>query len=154
VEDKYLEVQMEIPEYVSKEGVQRVCDQLGIRDWIELTKPEVEIDEAKIIQEMVGGEALEISVEDFQRGLEIELEHGIGFSDANVTNNHPLLTGKIVLAHLKESLDYYPRLSAIRADVFENGDRTGPVRLDPFCCLLGKLFVLLYLALIDSKVAD
>jgi len=101
---------MEIPEYVSKEEVHRVCDQLGIRDWTELSKPEVEINEAKIIQELVGGEALEISVEDFQRGLEIELEHGIGFSDANVTNNHPLLTGKIVLAHLKESLDYYPRL--------------------------------------------
>ena len=101
---------MDIPEYVSKEEVQRVCDQLGIRDWTELSKPEVEINEAKIIQELVGGEALEISVEDFQRGLEIELEHGIGFSDANVTNNHPLLTGKIVLAHLKESLDYYPRL--------------------------------------------
>ena len=25
----------------------------------------------------------------------------------NVTNNHPILTGKIVLAHLKEMLDYY-----------------------------------------------
>ena len=101
---------MEIPEYVSKEEVQHVCNQLGIRDWTKLTKPEVEFDEAKIIQELIGGEALEISVEEFQQGLEIELEHGIGFSDANVTNNHPLLTGKIVLAHLKESLDYYPRL--------------------------------------------
>ena len=100
---------MEIPEYVSKEEVQHVCNQLGIRDWTKLTKPEVEFDEAKIIQELIGGEALEISVEEFQQGLEIELEHGIGFSDANVTNNHPLLTGKIVLAHLKESLDYYPR---------------------------------------------
>jgi hypothetical protein len=29
------------------------------------------------------------------------------FKDANVTNNHPLLTGLIVLAHFKESLDYY-----------------------------------------------
>ena len=27
------------------------------------------------------------------------------------TNNHPLLTGKIVLAHLKEMLDYYDRLN-------------------------------------------
>jgi len=32
------------------------------------------------------------------------------FSDANVTNNHPILTGRIVLAHLKETLDYYIRL--------------------------------------------
>jgi hypothetical protein len=101
---------MEIPEYVSKEEVQRVCDQLGIRDWTKLSNAEVEFSEAEIIRELVGGEALEVSVEEFQRGLEIELEHGIGFSDANVTNNHPVLTGKIVLAHLKEMLDYYTRL--------------------------------------------
>ena len=31
-------------------------------------------------------------------------------SDVNVTNNHPILTGKIVLAHLKETLEYYTRL--------------------------------------------
>ena len=101
---------MEIPEYVSKEEVQRVCDQLGIRDWTKLSKTEVELREAEIIRELVGGEALDVSVTDFQRGLEVELEHGIGFSDANVTNNHPVLTGKIVLAHLKETLDYYTRL--------------------------------------------
>jgi hypothetical protein len=41
----------------------------------------------------------------------VELEHGIQFKDANVTNNHPLLTGLIVLAHFKESLDYYKLLS-------------------------------------------
>ncbi|MCJ7534034.1 MAG: hypothetical protein MUO57_00700 [Anaerolineales bacterium] len=101
---------MEIPEYVSKEEVQRVCDQLGIHDWTKLSNAEIEYSEAEIIRELVGGEALEVSVEDFKRGLEIELEHGIGFSDANVTNNHPVLTGKIVLAHLKEMLDYYTRL--------------------------------------------
>jgi len=41
----------------------------------------------------------------------VELEHGLQFPDANVTNNHPILTGKIVLAHLKEMLDYYIRLN-------------------------------------------
>jgi hypothetical protein len=40
----------------------------------------------------------------------VELEHGTRFQDANVTNNHPILTGKIVLAHLKETMDYYQRL--------------------------------------------
>ena len=59
---------------------------------------------------MVGGETLTISTEDFRDGLEVELEHGLAFSDANVTNNHPILTGRIVLAHLKETLDYYIRL--------------------------------------------
>jgi hypothetical protein len=101
---------MDIPEYVSKEEVQRVCDQLGIRDWTGLTTTKVELREAEIIQKLVGGEALEISLEGFKQGLEIELEHGIAFPDANVTNNHPVLTGKIVLAHLKETLDYYTRL--------------------------------------------
>jgi len=101
---------MEIPEYISKEEVRRVCEQLGIRDWTKLAKAEVEFREAEIIRELVGGEALEISVEEFQHGLEVELEHGIGFSDSNITNNHPVLTGKIILAHLKEALDYYTRL--------------------------------------------
>ncbi|MEJ2292781.1 MAG: hypothetical protein P8Y05_13865, partial [Deinococcales bacterium] len=32
------------------------------------------------------------------------------FPDANVTTNHPVLTGRVVLAHLKEMLDYYARL--------------------------------------------
>ncbi|MCK4898330.1 MAG: hypothetical protein KAS38_06120 [Anaerolineales bacterium] len=101
---------MDIPEYVSKEEVKRVCDQLGIRDWTRLSEAEVALREAEIIRELVGGEARDVSVEEFQRDLEIELEHGIGFPDANVTNNHPVLTGKIVLAHLKETLDYYTRL--------------------------------------------
>ena len=107
---------MNTPEYVTKEEVQRVCDQLGIRDWTKLSRAEVELDEAKIIQQLVGSEALEISAEDFKRGLEIELEHGIGFADANVTNNHPVLTGKIVLAHLKETLDYYTRLEVVELE--------------------------------------
>jgi hypothetical protein len=42
--------------------------------------------------------------------LEVELEHGTTFKDANITNNHPILTGKIVLAHLKETMDYYMRV--------------------------------------------
>ena len=49
-------------------------------------------------------------IEVFKQGIEVELEHGIRFEDANVTNNHPLLTGMIVLAHLKETMDYYVRL--------------------------------------------
>ena len=101
---------MNIPEYVTKTEVQRVCQALGIRDWTQLTEAKVSLEEAEIIQAEVGSEASMISVDDFKLGLEIELEHGLQFSDANVTNNHPILTGKIVLAHLKEMLDYYARL--------------------------------------------
>ena len=123
-----LEDYMEMPEYVPQEEVRRVCNELGIRDWTQLPGIEVELREAEIIQQLVGGEALEISVEEFQRGLEIELEHGIEFPDANVTNNHPVLTGKIVLAHLKEMLDYYLRLEVAELEgdllkAFMSGDQ-------------------------------
>jgi hypothetical protein len=121
---------VEISDYISDQEVQRVCNELGLRDWTQLTTAKVEINEAKIIRDRVGGEALDISVEEFQRGLEVELEHGIQFHDANVTNNHPLLTGKIVLAHLKEMLDYYTRLEVaelegdvLKALVSDNKDK-------------------------------
>ncbi len=101
---------MNIPEYISKNEVQRVCQELGLQDWTKLAEPRVSMEEAKIIQAQVGAEAMLISVEEFRHGLEVELEHGLQFPDANVTNNHPILTGMVVLAHLKEMLDYYQRL--------------------------------------------
>jgi hypothetical protein len=118
---------MEIPEYISKTEVQRVCKELNIQDWAKLTTPNVPLEEAKIIQAEVGGEAKSISSEVFKQGLEVELEHGIQFPDANVTNNHPLLTGMIVLAHLKETPDYYLRLNVAELEgdllkAFQTGD--------------------------------
>jgi hypothetical protein len=101
---------MKLPEYITLTEVQRVCRELGFRDWTQLTNTEVLAEEARVLQAEVGGEALQIPLEEFQNGLEIELEHGLAFPDANVTNNHPLLTARIVLAHLKEMLDYYSRL--------------------------------------------
>lgn len=101
---------MELPQYITPDEVKRVCKELGIRDWTELTAAAVLPEEAVVIQNQISGEAANISSDEFRKGLEVELEHGVRFKDANVTNNHPLLTGKIVLAHLKESLDYYIRL--------------------------------------------
>jgi hypothetical protein len=101
---------MEIPEYVTVGEVQRVCKKLNLRDWTALEKAEILSEEAKIILAAINTQGMNIDIEDFRQGLEVELEHGMRFKDANVTNNHPILTGKIVLAHLKESLDYYKRL--------------------------------------------
>ncbi|MFN2280846.1 MAG: DUF5661 family protein, partial [Anaerolineales bacterium] len=101
---------MEIPTYVSNEEVQRVCSELRIRDWSQLKEPQITIREAEVIQKELGGMAELVDPLDFKKGLEVELEHGTQFPDVNVTNNHPLLTGMIVVAHLKESLDYYSRL--------------------------------------------
>ncbi|MGO9120109.1 MAG: DUF5661 family protein [Desulfomonilaceae bacterium] len=101
---------MNVPQYITIAEVQRVCRELGIRDWTELKEAALPVEEAQIIRNAVGSEATKITADEFRRGLEVELEHGLQFPDANVTNNHPLLTGKIVLAHLKETLDYYSRL--------------------------------------------
>jgi hypothetical protein len=121
------EAMMKIPEYISKEEVQRVCQELGIRDWTQLSAPEVQADEALIIQAEIGGEAGQIPLDEFRLGLAVELEHGLQYPDANVTNNHPILTGKIVLAHLKEMLDYYTRLEVAELEgdllkAFKRGD--------------------------------
>ncbi len=101
---------MNLPEYITKAEVKRVCDALGFRDWSAMTEAEVLPEEAAKLLEIVNVEHMPIRLEDFRVGLEVELEHGTRFPDANVTNNHPILTGKIVLAHLKETLDYYQRL--------------------------------------------
>ena len=101
---------MELPEYVTIEEVKRVCKELDIRDWTELTEPAVLPDEARLILSAINPEGIPVPLDDFCAGLEVELEHGIRYKDANVTNNHPILTGLIVVAHLKESLDYYKLL--------------------------------------------
>src|SRR5262245_11624562 len=107
---------MNILESITKEEVQRACSRSGVRDWTAMTEAKVKIEEAAVSQKLVGGEALAISFEDFRDGLEVELEHGLAFSDANVTNKHPILTGRIVLAHLKETLDYYVRLRVVEIE--------------------------------------
>jgi len=101
---------MNLPEYVSQDEVKRVCKELGFRDWSKLNEATVTQKEASEILRVVNTEGMDIPIDDFKQGLEVELEHGIRYDDANVTNNHPILTGKIVLAHLKETMDYYARL--------------------------------------------
>jgi len=101
---------MKIPEYISKEEVRKFCKDLKIRDWTKLKVAKVLPGEAKTILAAVNDAKMDIDVDEFRAGLEVELEHGVRFKDANVTNNHPLVTGKIVIAHLKESLDYYKLL--------------------------------------------
>lgn len=50
---------------------------------------------------------VDFTPDEYLEGLNIELEHGTVDSQTNVTNNDPLLTGKIALAHLKEVSIYY-----------------------------------------------
>jgi hypothetical protein len=101
---------MKLPEYITSAEVRRVCKELGIRDWSRLKAAKALPEEAKKILAEVNTEKMTIDLNEFLAGLNVELEHGTRFKDANVTNNHPVVTGMIVLAHLKESLDYYKLL--------------------------------------------
>ncbi len=84
---------MQLPEYVTVQEVQRVCKELGLSDWSKKTEPKVSPQEAQIILTEVNTQGMNIPLDDFCAGLEVELEHGTQFKDANVTNNHPILTG-------------------------------------------------------------
>jgi hypothetical protein len=55
-------------------------------------------------------------LDQFRRGMDVELEHGRRDPATNVTDDDPLTTGRIALAHLREIPDYYDRLAAMEAD--------------------------------------
>lgn len=112
---------MKLPEYITISEVRRVCKELKLRDWSSIKDDRVTAKEAKTILSAVNTEKMAIPLEEFRMGLEVELEHGKRFKDANVTNNHPLITGMIVLAHLKEMMDYYERLEVaeLEGDLFK-----------------------------------
>jgi hypothetical protein len=112
---------MKLPQYVTIDEVKRVCRELKLRDWAKRKDAKVTAREAGVILKTVNVEKMPVPLEAFRRGLEVELEHGTRFKDANVTNNHPVLTGMIVLAHLKEMMDYYERLEVteLEGDLFK-----------------------------------
>jgi hypothetical protein len=74
------------------------------------------IEEARRIGELIGVDFSSCSLEEFQMGLSVELEHGAHDSETNVTGDNELITGKIAWAHLKEIPDYYPRLKKMEAE--------------------------------------
>ncbi|WP_069679743.1 DUF5661 family protein [Clostridium taeniosporum] len=76
------------------------------------------IDEAKQIAEELNIDFSKekFNLDEFLMGLNVELEHGTRFPNANVTNNDPILTGKIALAHLLEFPDYYTRLKKLEEE--------------------------------------
>lgn len=73
-------------------------------------------EEAKKIGELLGIDWSKFDVEQYRMGMDVELEHGLADPHTNVTNNDPLITGKITLAHLNEFPDYYTRLEKMERE--------------------------------------
>ena len=142
---------MKIPKYVTVDEVKRVCRELKISDWTKKKEPEVSLKEAKVILAEVNKGKMKIEPKAFQAGLEVELEHGLQFRDANVTNNHPLLTGLIVLAHFKESLDYYRLLEVaeLEGDLLKAVVRGQAKKIKDYYARLAKARIALRKAELD-----
>lgn len=80
------------------------------------SKRSVGADEARAVGDSLGIDWQTIDLEQFRRGLEVELEHGAHDPETNVTNDDPGLTGRIAWAHLKEFPDYYTRLDRLETE--------------------------------------
>lgn len=73
-------------------------------------------EEAQAVGEKLGIKWDKFDVDQFRRGLDVELEHGTRDAITNVTDDDSLLTGKIALAHLNEYPDYYDRLEKMEKE--------------------------------------
>ena len=82
-------------------------------------KKHVAVEEAKAIGETLGITWDKFDVDQFRRGMDVELEHGSRDPATNVTNDDLLMTGKIALAHLNEFPDYYDRLEKMEHEAEE-----------------------------------
>jgi len=74
--------------------------------------------EARAVGEQIGIDwhSAPFDVEQFRMGMDVELEHGLHDLMTNVSDDDPVVTGKIALAHLNEFPDYYTRLEKMEAE--------------------------------------
>ncbi|MFA5176171.1 MAG: DUF5661 family protein [Candidatus Nanoarchaeia archaeon] len=84
-----------------------------------MTKKHFSAEEAKKIGEKLGIKWDKWDVEQFRMGMDVELEHGTISPKTNVTDDDPIMTGKIALAHLNEFPDYYTRLAELEKEADE-----------------------------------
>jgi hypothetical protein len=73
----------------------------------------ITIEEAAEVADAVGIDFATVGfdLEQFTRGMRVELEHGRRDPETDVTHDDPIATGKIAWAHLRELPDYYDRLA-------------------------------------------
>ena len=90
---------------------------LLVRTWqVMVNKCRICAEEAANIGSRLGIDWTKVELQQFRRGLEVELEHGTRDPETNVTNDDLTLTGKIAWAQLKEFPDYYVRLDKLEAE--------------------------------------
>lgn len=86
------------------------------------TVKHVTLDEARRVGDAIGVDWQRYDLEQFRRGMEVELEHGAHDPQTDVTHDDPIVTGKIAFAHMKEFPDYYERLQRMEEDARREAD--------------------------------
>jgi hypothetical protein len=81
-----------------------------------VSKKQFTPDQAKTIGEQLGIRWDNFDVAQFHAGLGVELEHGTVNPTTDVSQDDPLMTGRIALAHLTEFPDYYTRLAKMETE--------------------------------------
>jgi len=105
-----------------------------IMEYVQATKAASEkkqfsVDEARLIGDTLGICWDTFDVQQFTIGMNVEREHGRKDPQTDVTDDAPMRTGKIALAHLREIPDYYTRRAAMEYEAVEtqgtqrSGDR-------------------------------
>ena len=84
------------------------------------SKKQFTTSEARQIGEALGIDWSKFDVEQYRMGLDVELEHGKVDPHTNVTDDDPMITGKIALAHLNKFADYYTRLDKMEKEAEGN----------------------------------
>ena len=84
---------MSTPSAFSTEDARRIGQEVGV-DW----------------------DSAAFDVEQLRIGMTVELEHGRRDPKTNVTDDDPVVSAKIALAHLNELPDYYTRLQRMEAE--------------------------------------
>lgn len=79
-------------------------------------KRRTSIEEARRVGDAIGVDWEVFDIELFRQGMDVEFEHGSQDPQTNVTNDDPITTGKIALAHMKEFPDYYERLERMEEE--------------------------------------
>jgi hypothetical protein len=64
---------MKTPEYITKEEVRRVCKELKFRDWTKLKTDALLPRKAKVILAEVNTEKMKIDLEEFHKGMRLNL---------------------------------------------------------------------------------
>jgi hypothetical protein len=76
--------------------------------------------ESRNIAKKLGTKLNKHGLAQFKQGLTVELEHGTDATkegvNANETNDNPINTGKIALAHINEHPNYYTGLAKMEKD--------------------------------------